>query len=214
MGRKTVLLLGAGASIADVATRPQKMRPPLDRAFFRMCAAAEPNDWRAHNVRAYMQDTYGVDIFTQPYDSLEGVMGRLYPDNFNDLVARDAQRAFRALLQLFTKRLATTTNDIRPTKRRLLYRMVTQLLSEGCDPCDITVITFNQDIQVEKTLELISRPRAGPRSRIGCSGFPTCTPCLLALGSGSGSQFPRAPDDSNCLRVLKPTRLFELVLDA
>lgn len=35
MGRKTVLLLGAGASVADVATRPQKTRPPLDRAFFR-----------------------------------------------------------------------------------------------------------------------------------------------------------------------------------
>ena len=206
MGRKTVLLLGAGASVADVAARPQKTRPPLDRSFFRIAAASAPNDWRAHNVREYMLTTYGLDIFDQAHDSLEGVMGRLYPDIFNDLVARDAQRAFRALLQLFTNRLAKTTNDIGPTKRRLLYRIVARLLAQGCDPCEITIITFNQDIQVEKTLELLAQTGRWSSMADSIFSFPQMygiAPDTWERITGSGSQFPRRNDGVDCLRVLK-----------
>jgi hypothetical protein len=39
-------------------------------------------------------------------------MARLYPDLFNRLLERQALVAFRALLQLFTDRLATTTNSL------------------------------------------------------------------------------------------------------
>ncbi len=153
MARKTVVLLGAGASVADVATRSQKARPPLDRRFFSTAAAANPQDGRAHIVRDYLRENYGVDIFAPEHDSLEGVMGRLYPDLFNSLLEAQALSCFRALLQLFTDRLATTTNDLRATQKRLLYRMLSRLLSDGCAPQDITIITFNQDLQAEKTLE-------------------------------------------------------------
>jgi hypothetical protein len=207
MGRKTVLLLGAGASVADVATKPLRTRPPLDREFFRISSQAEPNDWRANHVRSYMLDTYGLDIFDRTNDSLEGVMGRLYPDIFNDLVARDAQRALRALLQLFTQRLATTTNNLRPTQKRLLYRMVTRLLSEGCDPCDITIITFNQDIQVEKTLELMAGTARWNSMGARLFSFPhmyAVEPNVWERVSWVGrDDFPRASVPDDCLRVLK-----------
>jgi hypothetical protein len=153
-----------------------------------------------------MLDTYGLNIFDRAHDSLEGVMGRLYPDIFNAQVARDAQRAFRALLQLFTRRLASTTNNIRPTQKRLLYRIVTRLLSEGCDPCDITVITFNQDIQVEKTLELIAQVRRWKSQADALFCFPhmySVAPDAWERISGSGSQFPRGKEGVDCLRVLK-----------
>ena len=111
------------------------------------------NIGRVNVVRQYLLDTYGVDILSVENDSLEGVMARLYPDLFNPLLERQALVAFRALLQLFTERLATTTNSLRATQKRLLYRMLSRLLSQGCSPADITIVTFNQDLQAEKILE-------------------------------------------------------------
>lgn len=73
MGRKTVLLLGAGASVADVATKSLRSRPPLDRGFFRVSASADPSDGRIKVVRSYVEEAYGIDILTTEHDSLEGV---------------------------------------------------------------------------------------------------------------------------------------------
>ena len=204
---RTVFLLGAGASVADVSARPNKSRPPLDGQFFRISSLAEPADWRAHNVREYMLATYGIDIFAREHDSLERVMSRLYPDIFIDALAPDARRAFRALLELFTRRLAATTNGIRPTQRRLLYRMITSLLKDGVDPGDISIITFNQDIQVEKTLEHIGRAaRWAPiAERLFC--FPDMY-CIdpgvwRSVTAPRRDAFPVTASEGPFLRVLK-----------
>lgn len=152
---ETVLLLGAGASVADVAKRSLKSRPPLDKGFFQIAASAGP-DQRVTTVASYLNETYDIDILSSEEDSLEGVMARLYPDLFNPLLKTKSLVAFRALLRLFTDRLARTTNDLRATRKRLLYRILSRYLAEGTDPNEITIITFNQDLQVEKTLELLS----------------------------------------------------------
>lgn len=152
---RTVLLLGAGASVADVARRSQRARPPLDKGFFQIAASAGA-DARVSKVASYLRETYDIDVFSVAEDSLEGVMARLYPDLFNPLLKGKALIAFRALLQLFTDRLARTTNDLRPSRKRLLYRIISRYLAEGADPAEITIITFNQDLQAEKTLELLS----------------------------------------------------------
>jgi hypothetical protein len=207
MGSKTVLLLGAGASVADVATRPQKVRPPLDAQFFRISATAEPSDWRAHNVREYMQHTYGIDIFAREHDSLERVMSRLYPDIFIDALANDAQLAFRALLQLFTRRLAHTTNGIHATQKRLLYRMLSRLLADGADPGDITIITFNQDIQVEKILERLGQAKRWASLATRLFAFPdmySMGPGVWKSMTGAGRDlFPSTVPEGGFLRVLK-----------
>jgi hypothetical protein len=153
MADKYVLLLGAGASVADVATRSLRSRPPLDSGFFRLSRSADPTDPKTATVRQYFDSNYGIDIVDPALDSLEGVMSRLYPDLYNELLKTQALIAFRSLVQLFTSRLAVTTNDIRATQKRLLYRMLSRLLGSGIDPKDITIITFNQDLQVEKILE-------------------------------------------------------------
>ncbi len=212
MSRKTVLLLGAGATLSDVATRSQKTRPPVDHRFFSVSAAALPNDWRAHFVRNYFDETYGFDIFAPEHDSLEGVMARLYPDLFNSLLERRALDAFRALLQLFTNRLATTTNGLHPTQRRLLYRILRRLLAQGTDPCDITIITFNQDLQVEKTLQHLSQAKQWAPLAQQLFSFPA----MYSVADGTWEQitgptrarrkhdlFPTTAPDGDCLRVLK-----------
>jgi hypothetical protein len=170
-GEKIVLLLGAGASVADVATKPLKSRPPLDRRFFAVAASAS-RDLRVEVVAEYLRDTYDIDILSPEYDSLEGVMARLYPDLFNPLLEASALPAFRALLRLFTDRLARTTNDLRATQKRLLYRMLSGYLATGLKPEDITIITFNQDLQVEKTLELLSKTKRWEHQASSLFSFP------------------------------------------
>ena len=212
MPDKFVLLLGAGASVADVATRPLKSRPPLDRGFFRISFSARPNDPRATAVQRYVAENYGVDVTDPVFDSVEGVMARLYPDLFNELLKDDALDAFRALLRLFTARLAETTNDMRATQKRLFYRMLGHLLAIGVDPADITVITFNQDLQAEKTLEHFGAAKRW--DSIADRLF--CFPALYAIpertweavtgptGSTSATDlFPRSSARSDCLQLLK-----------
>jgi hypothetical protein len=204
---KTVLILGAGASVADVATRSKKSRPPLDHGFFRVSADASTTPWFAHQVREYMQGTYGIDIFTPQHDSLEGVMSRLYPDLFSDLVARDALDAFRALVKLFTGRLAQTTNDLHATHKSLLYRIVSNLLVEGADPADITILTFNQDIQAEKVLEHLAATQRWSSIASRLFSFPnlySMAPGVLRpTGPGTQDAFAASAQDTGILSVLK-----------
>jgi hypothetical protein len=211
MARKTVLLLGAGASVADVATKSLKSRPPLDRRFFSISTGAVPGDGRIETVRSYMDAAYGIDILAPEHDSLEGVMARIYPDLFNDLLEVDALTAFRALLRLFTDRLATTTNEIRATQKRFLYRMLSRLLSEGCDPAEITIVTFNQDLQVEKVLEHVGEAKRWDAVAARLFSFPemysvqagTWESITGPTGGDQRDLFPRTDAERDCLRVLK-----------
>jgi hypothetical protein len=209
---KTVLLLGAGASVADVATKPAKSRPPLDLGFFRVASQRAPNDARIATVRSYFQRNYGLDICGTGYDSVEGVMSRLYPDMFNRLLEDEALMAFRDLLRVFTDRLARTTNAIGPTQRRLLYRMLSRLLASGTPPGDITIITFNQDLQAEKTLELLSTTARWSSLREQIFSFPglyAMRPSVWAAvtgptrGAAQEDVFAHRTERKDCIRLLK-----------
>jgi hypothetical protein len=150
-----VILLGAGATVSDVATRAKTRRPPLDKQFFSVSHMAGDTAQVAR-VGLYMNQTYGLDIRDPIHDSLEEVMGQLYVDVLNPTLARRARPAFRALLSLFNERLATTTNNIAATQKRFAYRILSYYLSEGFKPADITIVTFNQDLQAEKILQLLA----------------------------------------------------------
>ena len=203
---KVVLVLGAGATVSDVATRPLKVRPPLDRHFFSIANKTNPS--LVGDVARYMKTVYAVDLLEDDEDSLEKVMGRIYTDMFNPALEKQATDAFRALLSLFTRRLATTTNDIEPTNKRWLYRIIAAYLSAGINPSDITVITFNQDIQVEKTLCLMSGIARWKRFSDVLFNFPNLY-CLGERDTTSPISNPNAElfevSDSidGCLKVLK-----------
>jgi len=169
---KRVLVLGAGATLSDVATRPLRERPPLDRGFFKIARLTDPTLTNA--VARYMTKVYEVDIMDSIEDSLERVMGQIYTDTFNPGLKAEATEAFRALLRLFTSRVATTTNNIQPTNRRLLYRILASYLGDDTVPEDITIITYNQDLQVEKTLCLMSEITRWRRMADRIFNFPGC----------------------------------------
>jgi hypothetical protein len=137
-------------------------------------------------------------------------MAGLYPDLFNSSLAKAALPAFRALVELFTYRLATTTNDLRATQKRLLYRMLSHLLADDVEPCDITIVTFNQNLQVEKTLQHLAKAKRWERYVDRLFAFPALYAIPESKWKGitapSGSEndcFPRTETKNPCLRVLK-----------
>jgi len=150
MRKKVVLVVGAGATVADVASRSKRSRPPLDKGFFSIARSTDKTI--TGRIASYIKGIYGMDIYDAGNDSLEKIMAIIYTDIFDPNLKEGALSIFRALIRLFNLRLAATTNDIRPTQQRYLYRIITEFLQSGVRPEDITIITFNQDIQIEKIL--------------------------------------------------------------
>lgn len=54
-----VILLGAGATLSDVADRPVRERPPLDKGFFKTARHTSPN--LSAVVMQYLRGIYGTD---------------------------------------------------------------------------------------------------------------------------------------------------------
>ena len=165
-----VLVVGAGGTVADAMNRPFRRRPPLDRGFFK-------NTIRTHGgqlkpVTDYLRNHYDVDATYEREDSLERVMAKLYTDVYGGILVDEAFEAFRVLIKVFLARLAATTNRIHMTKQCRLYRLIVGFLNRGTIPENLTIITFNQDIQIEKALDTI----AGTAGRAGqlIFAFPGC----------------------------------------
>lgn len=203
-----VIILGAGATVSDVAARSHVSRPPLDKGFFTLSSRAG-YQVQVNRVAQYMQRIYAVDIRDRAHDSLEEVMSQLYNDVSNPALAARARVAFRALIRLFNERLATTTNDIAATQKRFLYRILTFYLSSGFAPANVTILTFNQDLQAEKVLQLLAS-KAKWRARADeIFSFPGCYELavpghrITAPSSGSSPLFPANSPNPDCIRVLK-----------
>jgi hypothetical protein len=146
---KTVVLVGAGATLAEAKpSYPPRVRtPPLDTTFFDLCRLARL-EGRA-TVKRYMLRQYGLD----PFDGfrMEEIFNYVYSDAFAASDNTDSLGAYWALLQMYRNAIARTTNPLNGTSRfgvgallRFLWRI---------DPTrEITFVTFNQDLVIEKAL--------------------------------------------------------------
>lgn len=201
---RVVVILGAGATLADGLRKPQTGQPPLDRGFFsnvlpQYGVVLTP-------VVKYMQEHYGAGLRDPGRDSLERVMAILYTDVFGGGLEQEAYAALLTLIRVFVYRLATTTNDIRMTPRSLLYRLIVGFLNDGVPPANITIVTFNQDIQVEKALDAMQNAKRRAGQPIFC--FPHCynlpNQARLSAPSDPGqARFNVGPDNAEGITVLK-----------
>jgi hypothetical protein len=157
-----------------------------------------------------MRSVYGAAIDQGDEDSLEATMGQIYTDLFNSALEPRAMKAFRSLLQLFNRRVADTTNNIDATSKRWLYRILAHYLGRRqVDPGDLTIVTFNHDIQVEKCLYLMSQTGRWSRVKREIFNFPW----LYRIGdhrltsptggTPSTELFDRSPEIEGIVRVLK-----------
>ena len=169
--RRITLIVGAGATLSDAATRPLKSRPPLDRGFFKGVKAAGYSE--LSSILKYMQSNYAINPLNDPDDTLEGILSILYSDVYSPVGGSAAVSAFRSLLRILNRRLAETTNALSPTRRTNLYRILSSYFRDGYKPSQITILTFNQDLQIEKTLHALASKQTW--SKIGrILSFPYC----------------------------------------
>jgi len=169
---RVVIILGAGATLADGLRKPAKRQPPLDRGFFSNTISVPAYSAQLRPVVKYMSEHYGANLRAPEADSLERVMAVLYTDVFGGVLRQEAFVALRTLIRTFLLRLASTTNDIAMTSRCLLYRLIVGFLNQRIAADNITVITFNQDIQAEKALDEIRRKKT--RTDQSIFAFPGC----------------------------------------
>jgi len=168
---KTVLIVGAGSTLSDAVSKPLKRRPPLDRGFFSACGKLGLSERLA--IVRYLRQNYDIDPTSEEHDSLERIMAIIYADIGNPLLEKAAVRAFRMLIRLFNRRIAETTNALSPSNRTNLYRIISKKLKDNVSPSHLSVVTFNQDIQIEKTLARLEKTKV--YQRLGAIfRFPAC----------------------------------------
>jgi hypothetical protein len=86
--------------------------------------------------------------------------------------------------------------------------MLTHYMAAGVDPCDITIITFNQDLQVEKTLQHLGSVKRWSRFSEKLFSFPGIY--SIPVGAWVRMTYPKGEadcfsetDNTSCLQVLK-----------
>ena len=192
--KKIVIVVGAGGTLADASTKRERDRPPLDRGFFAACEKHAPGA-RLEAIRAYLNSTYHLEPTLADFDSLEQVMCTIFADlHTNELSARSLA-AFRDLIRLFNERIASTTNGLVAHRGSSFLRIVAKKLDEGYAPSDITVVTFNQDIQIEKCLERLEGFKKYKRHG-SIFSFPHCYKI-----DGASQKLSRPPKDAKTFDV-------------
>ncbi|MBR9701897.1 hypothetical protein GOV13_03165 [Candidatus Pacearchaeota archaeon] len=151
-----VLILGAGATIAEYNKKSKKNCPPTDKGFFDSIRNIYPEE--VGQINNYFLNNYGYNIFSEN-DSLEKIFVSLYSDSFHLKLGDDAFKNFRLLIKVFNKRIAKTTNNLPVSRKSCLYRIISNYLKRGIPSKSISIITFNYDIQIEKVLSLLNETK-------------------------------------------------------
>ena len=163
---KTVLVLGAGASLAEAISHHPKrdrLHPPLDRNFFlrvarRIGAEGSASDRRPLLDRVVSRATaLGQRDLTgsNPSVSLEEHLGRLYFD-MNTAANETNIASYYDLIRLYNSELLATTNWM-VGRNGCIRRLLDRELRRGT----VSVITFNHDLLIENALATLARTRHG-----------------------------------------------------
>ncbi|CAG0973870.1 hypothetical protein METP3_01662 [Methanosarcinales archaeon] len=165
-----IFVLGAGASHNEGFEEnvAEKKRPPLDKEFF--SKYEKGTNENANSIAKHLCETYGIDIYNGEYNSLEKIMVLLYTDIFR---SPDSLMLFQKLIVLLNKRLAESTNKLNSNPKSSFYKIVKFYCTKVKKPDQITFITFNYDIQIEKLLDEMSIDENYDEDR-NLLNFPYC----------------------------------------
>lgn len=160
---KTVLILGAGASLAEAMfhhPKRDRLYPPLDRNFFPRSARHTRGGSRTDRARLINQvvaraRSLGVgDLLGQsPAVSLEEHMGRLFYD-LNSAASDANIRAYYDLVRVYQSELVETTNWM-VGKHGVTRRLIQRELRNS----DLSIVTFNHDLLIENALASLPTSR-------------------------------------------------------
>lgn len=162
----TVLLLGAGLTRAATTEKSKSKIPPLDADFFEIARAAFPSE--TTEVEMCLRSLVG-DYSRELTNSLETATTYLYLKAMKSVRRDDYHRGFLNLLTLLNMLLAKTTNEIKVASPALIYRFILKELHKAEKPENLTIITFNYDLLLERVLEEVASANG---SNVFC--FPGC----------------------------------------
>ena len=161
------MIFGAGATRAAIGNIKTKSRlPPLDRDFFSI--SSNISSQLTKNVINAVEDTFG-DYSDAILESLETTTTYLYLKAIDSSPGSKIHQAFLDLMRLMNLTLAKTTNSIKAGPKSFLYRLLLNELNKVEKPEDLTVITFNYDLVLEKVLESIAT-----HGKLNIFTFPGC----------------------------------------
>ena len=162
---KSVLILGAGVTRAAAGRTAMKNCPPLDADYFKIARLNAKSQTKS--IQDDLFDHVGEysDILCQ---SLESATSYIYlktlDANKNDRI----NKTFVGHLLLLQEVLARTTNQLSVHPRSLIYRFLLNELAHVEKPEDMTIVTFNYDILLERALRSLADTRPGVFSFPGC----------------------------------------------
>ena len=146
---KSVMLLGAGVTRSARMTKAIKSRPPLDRDFFDIALRVTPKGTK--KVVACLESLVG-DYSQTLMQSLETATTYLYIKAIDSKKGSEYHRGFLDLMMVLRIVLAKTTNPIKVGPASLIYRFLLSELAQLDRPEDLTIITFNYDLLLERAL--------------------------------------------------------------
>lgn len=197
---KTVILIGAGSSRAEAKSQnaTKDRRPPLDTDFFPLARlhGLEPHRLK---VETFAREHFGIETFRHPPPRMEELFGLIFSSTSGSLSPPGAKDAFSSLFRIYTTVIAETTNWLTPTRKGPLCRLLHGALVDG----PTTVITFNQDILVEKALQVLTAA-ASPATWYPDTGYAMKF-AHFTYPRGSEETFPLSPSKQTAQpEVLKP----------
>lgn len=148
---KVVILVGAGATLAEARPRQPSLRerPPLDNTFFRLCRLNGFDG--GHDLRKYLKSSYGLDPYKDEH-RMEEIFNYIYSDTHSPGSTRLCRQAYWGLVRMYAKAIAATTNPLDGNSRYGIGAILRNLWKVE-RVSDLSFITFNQDLVVEKAIE-------------------------------------------------------------
>jgi hypothetical protein len=148
--RRSVLVLGAGASVAEAMWhRPKRDRdhPPLDATFFRR-VSRHPSPLLSRVVQHADRLGEADLLASDPPVSLEQHFGRLFFDMQTD-PGTSTNAAYYDLIRLYSDELLSTTSWMSDKRSGPLRRVIEAELRRSQK---LAIVTFNHDLLIENAL--------------------------------------------------------------
>lgn len=152
---KTVLIIGAGATRAEAESQnaSREQRPPLDGDFFELALLREGMKSHRDRIHGFVKEHFDIDIFQSPRPGMEEIFALVYSSTSVTPLPAGVKNSFSSLCRIYAKVIEETTNWIEPTTRGPLCRLIRSTINSG----PTSIITFNQDIVIEKALDVLTR---------------------------------------------------------
>ena len=124
----------------------------MDTDFFQLCKYHKVKE-NIEILGRYIQREYSIDILKSPYPRMEEIFGTVYSDTRLKPPSIRAREAYTALCRVYKRVLLETTNPLSPTPRGPLAKLIRFVSDRG----ESSIITFNQDLLIEKALISIDK---------------------------------------------------------